>query len=397
MIDSGHPPVAIAIGYSVRALIEACWYAGLECVAVDHFGDSDTRGYANDRWIELRLTERGLLLNETRHAIHATATASFRAGKKVVFVLAGGMENLGGVVEELREIAPVLGPTEHQRLALRDIAFLDDVARGAGLRTPQLRYDKVSDGGWLWKPSKSAGGLRIVRSGCAVCDLESGYWQQYIGGEQIGIFCVIGPSGCEILGATSSFDAADWPGPSEFIYRGSIGPIALTAECRSRIECMCQKIRDSIGFCGCLQFDFIRDPCGGLWLLECNPRWTAGMEICLFAGGVNPVRGLFAINNLSVSNRTVDQGGVFECYAKAIVYATQPIIVTGELIAELNRIEGVADRPFAPQLIECGHPVATVRAGLKCGDANLIFEESRTLLLDELWRRAERVKSIIGD
>jgi predicted ATP-grasp superfamily ATP-dependent carboligase len=111
----------------------------------------------------------------------------------------------------------------------------------------------------------------------------------------------------------------------------------------------------------------------------------------------NPVRELFATNNLYTSARSVEEGSVFECFAKAIVYATQPIHLTDELIAELSRIEGLSDRPYAPQLIELGHPIASVRGGLKCGLANQIEEENRVQLLEDLRERAERVMRMLGD
>jgi len=305
------------------------------------------------------------------------------------------MENLGGAVEQLHEIAPVIGPTEKQRRALRDIEFLQDVAWVAGLQTPQLHYDGVNDGGWLWKPRSSAGGLKIVRSEFAAAEIDSGYWQEFIPGEQIGVSCVIDPSRCQILGATSSFDAADWSGPSEFVYRGSIGPMYLNTECQTQIEGLCHQIRERIEFFGLLQFDFIRDDCGALWLLECNPRWTAGMEIFLFAGGVNPVRELFSINDHNTSIRIEDRLSEFECFAKGIIYATKSSNLTDDLIAKLDQIEGLADRPHGPQLIERGHPIATVRAGLKCDQASQVEAENRVRLLEELRKRAERVRGLL--
>lgn len=390
-------PVVITVGYSVRGLVEACWQAGFACVAVDHFGDADTREFANDRWIEFQVTEGGLLTKETRNAIHAVASKFLRSGKSAVCVLAGGMENLGGAVAQLREIAPVLGPTEQQRRALRDIEFLNEAAHHAGIQTPQLRFEGVSDSSWLWKPLSSAGGLGIVRSDRAGIDRKSGYWQEFILGEQIGVSCLVSQSTNELLGATRSLDTGDWPGPSEFIYRGSIGPIALSAERQAQIDCLCHYIRNRIGYVGWLQLDFIRDQRGGLWLLECNPRWTAGMEILLFTSGVNPVRELLMSNKLETSNPTVGRGGKLDCFAKAVLYATQPTNLTGELIAEINQIEGLADRPHAPQWIECGHPIATLRAGLKCDQVTWNEVENRTRLLEKLREQAERVRNLLGE
>ncbi len=390
-----HTPVVFAVGYSARALIEACWQAGFECVAVDHFGDADTRNFATNDWIELQVSEEGLLSNNTRNAIQNAVAKFHQAGKKVVFLLSGGMENWGGAVEQLREIGTVIGPTEDQRRALRDIAFLGNVARATGINTPKVNFSEASDGSWLWKPHASAGGLKIVRSELAVTDIAAGYWQEFIPGEQIGVSCLIDPSRCQILGATSSFDSADWSGPLEFIYRGSIGPIALSIECQLQIARLCQQIRRRIGFCGWLQFDFIRDNHGRIWLLECNPRWTAGMEILLFVGGVNPVRELLSIHDADTATQQSVRGASYKYFAKAVVYATHAINLTTDLLAKLSQIERLADLPYGPQWIQCGHPIATVRASLSRDRASMNFEDNRATLLKVLQEQAEQVSGLL--
>lgn len=389
-------PEVIAVGYSVRALAEASINAGLACVAIDHFGDTDTRQYANNRWIEFQLTEGGLIASDTCISIKRIVREISLSGNVAVFLLAGGMENLGGSVAQLRKIATVLGPTERQRAALRNPEFLNDVAHAAGIKTPQLRSAPISDSGWLWKPRSSAGGLKITRSNRAKVELESGYFQEFIPGEQIGVSCLVSNSKCELLGATSGFDALEWPGPSEFIYRGSIGPIALSHESQTQIEYLCHEIHNRIGYNAWLQFDFIRDQRGDLWLLECNPRWTAGMEILSHTNGLNPVQELLSSNGFATLNRTVDRRGETVCCAKAVVYATNPTAITDEMIAEINQLDGIADRPHAPQLIECGHPIVTVRAGLKHHHAAWNEGENRSRLLDDLREKAEQVNRILG-
>ncbi len=135
-----------AIGYSVRALVEACVMAGFDTIAIDHFGDTDTRGIAKQHWIPLELTPDGHLTDTAfasiKSAVESTASRGVyptvdstlqsaphssatnqRNNSSAFFLLGGGMENLGQVVEQLRSIATVLGPTEVQRIALRDLVF----------------------------------------------------------------------------------------------------------------------------------------------------------------------------------------------------------------------------------------------------------------------------------
>ena len=406
----------LAIGHSVRALVEACSMAGVHCIAVDHFGDADTRRFAHDRWIELKLTERGLLSPETEAELQSVATELLKQDKPAFFLLAGGMENLGAACEQLRKIAEVIGPSESQRTAMRDIGWLQRIAAECGLQVPAMRQSIDDGSGWLWKPLVGAGGLHISRKPDA--DVESdgvrseGYWQQFIRGEPIGVSCLVSADGVKVLGATGGFDAEEWPGPLEFIYRGSYGLIVLSPEYESKIAMLCQRIHERTGYSGWLQFDFMREQIDGkepaqLWLLECNPRWTAGMEVLVNAGNVNPVNEL--LSSLQIADTSNDFHDIHDIqdncdtqsstsavsFAKAIVYAKQSIELSQESIDRLCSIEGIADLPHLPQRIEGGHPIVTVRAWLRSDSFTKSEAVNKQQLLDKLRWRAEQVWSAI--
>jgi len=409
-MDEPHEaPIVIAIGYSVRALVEACAHAGLTCMAVDHFGDADTRVFSNDRWIHLKLTEQGLLSQETESGLQAIATELHLQNKRTVFLLAGGMENLGAACEQLRSIAEVLGPNEAQRKALRDIRFLQAIATECGLRIPAMRPNIEGVSSWLWKPVLGAGGLHISRKLDVTKPTSEGYWQQFIHGESIGVSCLVDGAGVQVLGATGGLTARDWPGPLEFIYRGSYGPVALSTDCESKIELLCTRIHKCTGYSGWLQFDFVREENeledqAELWLLECNPRWAAGMEVFLNAGRENPVRELLRHFQFELPNSVstaflkppVDAADAKASFAKAVLYAVQPIELNNDSIAKLQSIDRIADLPYAPQLIEAGHPIVTVRASL--GSDSIAQNEAATKLqlLEALRAQADLVWDAIA-
>jgi len=400
-------PVIIAIGYSVRSLVEACKLAGLESIAVDHFGDADTREFTRGRWIEFLLDDGDSLSGATFSAIQVMAADFLHARRAVYFLLAGGMENLGRVVEQLRSIAPVLGPTEFQRRALRSMDFLRVVAEAAGLKVPEVQnalhsaetahedMGSVTTGQWLWKPVHSAGGIKIVRSKHAQSDGEPGYWQAFIQGKQLGICCVLGSKGCEILGATRSFEGADWPGPTEFIYRGSYGPIRLAEKILEQIARLGHAIQARLGQTGWLQFDFIEDNDEQLWLLECNPRWTAGMEVLGYPSDANVICKHLQACGHSVSTFEAGPKHFTAYHAKAVVYAQCQTRLTQTEIQALNQCDWLSDRPFAPQTIACGHPIVTIRVEL--GPEAIMSSEAaaRSQLLQSLAACAKRVQGIV--
>ncbi len=379
-------PVVVAIGYSVRALVEACWQAGVKCLAVDHFGDADTRQYASGGWLQLQLTKQNLIVEETIRALQVFTTEKNRAGEEVVVVLAGGMENLGAAVEQLHKIAVVLGPSEEQRMKLRSVEFLREMAVCGEFRFPETSRDGQFDGDCLWKPNASAGGLKIARvmdSG-SFLDNVAGYWQRSISGEQVGATCLVSDQGCELLGVTSGLSAAEWPGPTEFIYRGSLGPFPVDSGLSRRLKLLASAIQAQTGYCGWLQFDFIRDEHGELYLLECNPRWTAGMEVLLRVGDENPVVELLCCYNSENTFKAIRRRDTRAHFGKAILYAERTVHLDELSLARLHRIKGVADRPFEPQTIEAGHPIVTLQASLLCESPFNSETDVRKRLLNKL-------------
>ncbi len=380
-------PVVMAIGYSVRALVEACWQAGVRCLAVDHFGDADTRHYADGRWVELRLTKQNLIVEEAIRALQVFTTETQRTGQEVVVVLAGGMENLGAAVEQLREIAVVLGPSEEQRMKLRSVEFLREMAVCGEFHFPETSRDGQLDGDCLWKPNASAGGLKIARvmdSGSCL-DNVAGYWQRSIGGEQVGATCLVCDQGCELLGVTSGLSAEEWPGPTEFIYRGSLGPCPVESDLSGRLRLLASAIQTQTGYCGWLQFDFIRNEHGELYLLECNPRWTAGMEVLQKAGDENPIVELLRCYHFENSFKATQQRDSRAHFGKAVLYAERTVHLDERSLTRLHQIEGVADRPFEPQTIEAGHPIVTLQASIVREAPFGSDSGIRKRLLDKLW------------
>lgn len=381
---SPHKPVVIAIGHSVRALVEAFSRANVECIAVDHFGDADTREFANGKWHELCLTDKKTLTEQLQRTLQTLASENRQSGSEPVFVLAGGMENLGAAVEQLRKMACVAGPTELQRRKLRDIEFMNEVASACDLQVPRFwRTDPPDAIDLLWKPYLSAGGLQVRHADSDTEAKEPGYWQEWIEGDQVGATCVVDDVGCQLLGFTGSFEASEWPGPTEFIYRGSWGPIPLGQQSTKRIEALANAIRNQVGYRGWLQFDLIRTE-DEVYLLECNPRWTAGMEVLDYTNCISPIHHLLQRLPVDLPPPRNHHSPTYQYFAKAILYAEQEIQISEQMLRKMNQIEGLADRPFAAQRIERGHPIATVRARLPFDPTHRSSSEVRALLLGEL-------------
>ena len=218
------------------------------------------------------------------------------------------------------------------------------------------------------------------------------YYQKEITGRSLGAYCILTPKDICLLGVTESFTTQHWPGPSEFIYRGSWGPIALTTHQQNQITALCRNIQSATGLLGWLQLDFIEDSSGQLWLLELNPRWTAGMEI-LFLAGINPVEFHLAawkippIKPIASGPRRVDRFAVSTIqFGKAIVYADSDLQLTPKNLARLHALprENFADLPpseMAGQTVGNGQPLLTVRTRV---DSNQVEQQTRGKILQQL-------------
>lgn len=181
-------------------------------------------------------------------------------------------------------MAPVLGPGLAQMRTLRSLDFLASLGSG-GILWPDTTYSQPLDdlSQWLIKPVRSAGGL-LVRSAHTVQSHAmipaSHYWQRKIAGRVLGVTWIFDDHDCWLLGMIQSLDKHDWPGPGEFIYRGSIGPIELNEYQTQALTALGRRVRAALpDYRGYLQADLVEDASGQLWLLEFNPRWTAGMEV----------------------------------------------------------------------------------------------------------------------
>lgn len=500
-VNLGGKRTAAVLGYSTRALAEACRDAGIKVHSVDHFGDADLRSSASsfhvvDPWPDYASCLQGLerlpngapiLLaggteslaepiysgtsaqgisswsnfektssqqdsleasrrqnsgqQATNHQTFGQQAAA--ASSELLPPTAGrtlSTQNFlqhspqslpsasGTELDDLHRQFSVFGPTAAQMRRLRDPNFWKAAARESDLCFPPTVLagspPVSTDARWLRKSRSGGGGLHVRRapstvpqqnhSATATQRCEQEYWQQEIVGRSIGVTCILlpGPKGslrvC-LLGATEAWTARDWPGPTEFIYRGSWGPIKLSPRQCTAIKRFAAFVGTETGLFGWLQMDFIESADRKLWLLEINPRWTAGMEV-LARTGYNPVPLHLAayetalhsnapkIDELAseVREPSVEPDIVF---AKAIVYAKRDFELTEDACRCLRELSPAhhADIPYfdkdtPPTAIPEGSPLLTVHD--KIASANV--GDARQSLLERLRNHAVALEECVG-
>ena len=441
----------LAIGFSVRALVQALREAGFSVIALDAFGDYDTRESAKVPQI---ITEWGAANPEKAlQGVLAFYRELHKPLQTDIFLpvfLAGGCENWPEFVSFLRKLPSIriLGPTAEQMRAFRSPEFWRACTEGTSVGFPTSVFENSepeaypkalsllchSSTTWLRKSRSSGGGMGVFLSPPPGSHQATGdthstgdtatrstsssgdYLQAFVSGRTLGVTCIVSrdvlsnPS-ITFIGATESWQAADWPGPTPFIYRGSFGPVPLTQSQVESIERVAMSLVlavDAAGggtpetrYRGWLQMDLIEDSDSRLWLLEVNPRWTAGMEVLRLSGLANPVRLHAQAFGLSCPNETetTTTGQNDQWIGKAIYYAPQPIPLTERLVRELHQhcSDGFFDLPSIEAIgsqIELGHPLLTIVVTLD--RQSLTYEQARREALSQLDQKRQMLQEWIA-
>ena len=153
------------------------------------------------------------------------------------------------------------------------------------------------------------------------------------------------------------------------------------------------EIHSATGYKGWLQVDLIESG-GELWLLEANPRWSAGMEI-LALTGLSPVEAHSECFRVETSKPGTCTTTAKPTACKATYYAESDLTLSEGLIRKLEDLskDNFCDIPARNQAgspINKGQPVLTIRT-LSAGTYI-----DRPAMLRQLQKYREQVDSILA-
>lgn len=467
----------MAFGFSTRALTHALCMAGFRVISVDAFGDSDMQEFAHRTHILSRWGDPGALNSlQTELANWCRSIEKDSGeGRRFPVFLAGGCENWLDSIQflTLESQWQVLGPSPSQTVQIRSPLLWWRAAAHSGLRFPasfpihstggaiggwhpscSILPISCSGDGWLIKPFNGSAGaaIRSLPAGAIVSSdfgpvispdftSSSHYLQRQVAGRVIGATCIVGETchqesnrprasrqaqgdcfllqlpNSRLIGVTESWSGEDFPGPSEYVYRGSWGPIQLKPEQISKIEQACAYLGCQTGVRGWLQMDLIEDSDGSLWMLEVNPRWSSGMEILARSGWHNPVishalawggsgfnEPRWKTSEWEVSKS--DQQKPSKFVGKIIYYARDDILLSERLIHRLNslcrdRYADIPSRLLTGSVLPAGAPVLTAIAEISAHHQKAPdhFQEGsvRNRLKEILTQRAAMISRLLAE
>lgn len=316
-------PVLVVAGLSVRALAQAARRDGFEVIALDLFGDADTRA-ACRHWLPLTRaagTAPGVWQIDPASLRAAWSQACRWAGSTglgtPVGLLAGsGLAREGADLVDL----PLLGTAPADIAALRDPARFFGALRALGIEHPNVSLRPVHAPGWLRKDFGASGGAHIVAADAVSARAVSAdtatspglYWQQRLLGEAMSLTLL----GCAsdtaedgghaaLLGLNRLLTHAAGPDGGAYGHAGLIGPLAWTAGQQAQLQTLADRLVRRFRLRGLIGIDLLL--VAGRWqVLEVNPRPTASLVLY---GEAGMPEGATDGTTHGTNDATIDTGG----------------------------------------------------------------------------------------
>ncbi|NML15821.1 ATP-grasp domain-containing protein [Azohydromonas caseinilytica] len=335
-------PTLLVAGLSVRQLAQAAAREGFMTIALDAFGDRDTR-HAARRWQAWRGFDAGDLLDALQQAADAGALG---------WIAGSGFEAHLDLLAAGALRLPLLGtPAEGWRL-VRDPRRFFPLLKALGLPHPDTRWDSApaDPAGWLIKDGTACGGWHVRPAASAA---GPGCWQRRVGGMPMSAAFVADGCRAVLLGCNEQLvGVADAP----FAWRGAIGPLPLPRDVAAQIDTALQQLVPACGLRGLGSLDFMLGD-GGVSLLELNPR--PGGTLQLYAPQAPLRLHLRACLGAPLPAQPVPQ----PVHALEVLYAPRRLRLESPALQRLARRDWVHDLPAAPVELAALEPVCSLSAG----------------------------------
>jgi predicted ATP-grasp superfamily ATP-dependent carboligase len=405
------PPTLIVAGLSVRGLAESVRRAGWRVLALDAFGDLDTRSTSAGWWsiADDSIDGGAPRIDPARllGALQAAALSRPAESELLGWVAGSGFEAQPELLDQASRLVPLLGMGADAIAAVRQPRRFFETLAELGIDYPEVAFESPHGAGWLAKDMACSGGQGVRRGQGAqlgVCTRSSVYWQREARGRSIGCLLLAQGRGFELLGVHDQL--VDPTCDKPFRFAGVVGPARLSDTQMATLLATLQRLVPAFGLRGLVSVDWLLD--GDRWLaLEVNPRPSASLathewrhshatprsllaeHVAQFLPGDLRVplglRGEAQLSDATASGRPTPAG---QCCGELIVYARTPLTIDAAMLARWVDRTDLHDIPCAPIDLPGGAPVLSVSAfGPDTSTVQLVLEQRRTDLLRELMPR----------
>ncbi|KND62431.1 hypothetical protein BVER_01640c [Candidatus Burkholderia verschuerenii] len=365
--DTSRAPRLAVAGLSARLVAQSAARTGYSVVALDIFGDRDTREHAN-MWFDIG--GNGLSIDRAR--FHDALERAARLPRMLGLIASSGLEPLADELSRAPHMPSFIGNGEAAK-TVRDprrfFALLDD----AGIAHPQVRLTSPDDPrGWLVKRSDGCGGTHIERAEDIERIPEHAYFQKQAHGRSMSALFIAAHREAVVIGFAEqlSMQAGPWP----YVYAGSIGPVNLPAETATCIVQAIETIVWKTDLTGLNSIDFLLDD-DNFSVLEINTRPSSTMALYEAAWPDTWPRGLIGAHldaclhgELPACAHTALLKPPMRA-GQRVVFAPKSFIVTSAFSDACFADPACHDVPLALAHIEAGQPVCTMSATAPTLDA----------------------------
>lgn len=350
-------PTLALVALSARTLAEAAARDGHGAVAIDLFGDLDTRR-ACSRWLPAG-DAATLRIDAAQVLAHLQALAC--EGDVIGWVAGSGCEAHVDLLTAGAAVLPLIGTAAQGVARVRDVETLQAALRAHGLRHPDTRHGAPPDrSGWLVKDSLSSGGLGVqdaTTHDTHTSPLHPGqYFQRHVQGRVMSAtFCANGHDA--LLLGCNEFIAASALHPHR--YGGVLGPVPVPSQVADTLRAALPALARDFELKGFGSLDFIFDG-QDAWVLEINPRMPASAE--LYAPGIE--RGLMHAQLRACLHGELPRllPVAQPVRAVRIVYTGRDVMVDSAASLALQARTDCHDLPAPGTPLRAGDPLCSVSA-----------------------------------
>ena len=361
---------------SARMLAEAAAGDGYDVVALDLFGDVDTRR-ASAEWLPLGMAGSPQL--DAGCVLDALLELSRRGDEVIGWISGSGFEGQPELLEAGAKLLPLLGTAAEGVRRVRDPQQFFGVLAAEGIGYPPVQAHAPDDpDGWLSKDANGCGGWHIrhaAQAGDAAPSSPSRYFQRVMAGTPMSATFIA--NGCDALLLGFNELLVRPFGSHPFVYCGCVGPVAVTPRLARRVGDAARLLSAEFGLRGWCSLDFMCDD-DTIGVLEVNPRPPASMA--LYAQ-----RGLIDAQLRACLDDELPQPGAFapaRISGSEIVYAPCALQLDGAAARRLLDWPNAHDLPVAGARFSPGDPLCSLSVeGLGAEQVKALLSAGRDALL----------------
>ena len=225
----------VVAAVSARMLAEAAARDGYRVVALDLFGDVDTRR-ASQRWHPIGAAG-SLQIDGARVLAALRKTADQNNNAAIGWIPGSGFEGRPDVLDAAAQWLPLIGTPVDSVRRVRDPAEFFAALEAHGIEHPAVRFDAPTDADeWLLKDARGHGGWHIRDAAAAREERPAGasfYFQRKMPCVPMSATFIANGSEAMLLGINELIVRPF--GARPFVYAGCVGPVDVPADLAQRI------------------------------------------------------------------------------------------------------------------------------------------------------------------